>query len=214
MTALRPGGLKLTEEMLRYADLSKESSVLDIGCGNGESLQLIGQQYGCRLFGVEPYKKRRAAAEKLNQQAKISAETAETMRFAAASFDLIIAECTVSLFSDIALAMRNIYQALKPGGSFVLSDVYARLPNNLQAEGLLRHIYTEQQFKDMLAKAGFSQIYCEDCGGILKSMLADLVFEYGREQAYQMIGLERCAVKQLGMGYILIAAKKQQQSGK
>ena len=208
MICLRPGGLALTEEILSFCQLSQDSAALDIGCGNGETIKYIKEQYNCRVSGLEPDRARRQAAQELNPDAEISNQAAEAMPFADSSFDLVLSECTVSLFTDVEQALSQIKRVLKPGGKFILTDVYARLDNNLQAEGLLRHMYTEQQFRDMLAAAGLTISVVKDCGDILKEMLLDMVFEYGRDKAYQMIGLDRCVMKQAGVGYLMIVAEK------
>lgn len=208
MICLRPGGPALTEEALSHCQLTQNSAVLDIGCGNGESMRLIAERYGCAVFGLEPEQTRRQAARKLNPASEISAKTAEQIPFASSCFDLVLSECTASLFTDAPKALAEINRVLKPCGKFILTDVYARVANDLQAEGLLRCVYTEQQLWDMLDRAGFAISLVKDCGDILKNMLVELIFEYGREKAYQMIGLDRCVMKQAGIGYLLIVAEK------
>ncbi len=208
MISLRPGELALTEEALSSAELDKGSAVLDIGCGNGESIHWIKEHYGCRVAGLEPDRERLAKAIELNPQAEIYAALAEEMPFADNSFDVVLAECSVSLFADATKALMQISRVLKKKGMLIITDVYAQQPHGWQAEGLLRHIYTEQQFTDMLNRAGFIVQTSKDCGSMLKEMLIELIFEHGRDKAYQMIGLDCCAAKQIGVGYLLIAAEK------
>lgn len=208
MIRLRPGGMALTERALSHVPLGKQSSVLDIGCGYGESIKLLVDNYGARVAGLEPDEMRRQKARDLNPGVEILAATGEEMPFADQSFDLVLAECSASLFSNIDLAFAQIYRVLKPQGRLILTDVYARGEEDIRADGLLRNLYSEQQFRDFLSAAGFSVRLVEDCGGILKSMLLELIFEYGRDKAYQMIGLDCCLAKQARLGYIFILAEK------
>ena len=49
-----PGGLELTEQMIRMAKLKKGAKTADIGCGCGLSLRLMREQYELDAMGVEP----------------------------------------------------------------------------------------------------------------------------------------------------------------
>lgn len=62
MSCLRPGGLELTRHALSFVPVEPESRLVDIGCGNGESLAMIREEYGCQVAAIEPDTKRRAQA--------------------------------------------------------------------------------------------------------------------------------------------------------
>lgn len=208
MNALRPGGSALTLRALSFCPLTTASRVLDIGCGRGESLALIGERWGCRAAGIEPDAERRGLACAANPGVDICAAKAELLPYADASFDLALAECTASLFADAAAAFAEIARVLMPGGLLALTDVYAREQAPPVASGMLRQLYTIDQWRALLRQAGLRLLHEEDCGRVMQNMLGQMILDHGREEAYRLIGLDRCCLKAAGLGYLLLIAAK------
>ena len=96
---------------------------------------------------------------------------------------------------------------LLPGGKLLITDTYARGASGVCGEGMVRHLYSVGQFRGMLTEAGFSVLHGEDCGEILKTMLGQMILDYGKEEAYRLLGLDRCAFKQAQAGYLLLVAQ-------
>jgi arsenite methyltransferase len=210
MKALRPGGAELTHRALSFCGLTAASRLLDIGCGRGESLSLIRERWGCKVAGIEPYAVRREQAQAANPGVEIAPTTAERLPFVDESFDVALAECSASLFADPAAAFAEISRVLKPGSIIALTDVYARESAPTAAAGMLRQLYTLKQWRRLLQAAGLRLSHQEDCGRVMQNMLGQLILEHGREAAYQIIGLDRCALKAAGLGYVLLIAVKEE----
>ena len=209
MSALRPGGSALTLRALSFCPLTDASRLLDIGCGRGESLALISERWGCRTAGIEPDDERRALACAANPGIDIAPATAELLPYADASFDIVLAECTASLFSDPRAAFAEIGRVLAPDGLLALTDVYAREQTPPATTGMLRRLYTLEQWRTLLRQAGFSLRHEEDCGRVMQNMLGQMILDHGREEAYRRIGLDRCCLKAAGLGYLLLIAAKE-----
>lgn len=207
MHCLRPGGLELTRHALSFSQLGPKTRLLDIGCGNGESLAMICAEYGCQVAAIEPDANRYRQALAANPGVEITQAMAEQLPFAAASFDIVLAECSFSLFEQPDKALAEIHRVLLPGGKLLITDTYARGARGVCGEGMVRHLYSVGQFRGMLTEAGFSVLHGEDCGEILKTMLAQMILDDGKEEAYRRLGLDRCAFKQAQAGYLLLVAQ-------
>ncbi len=78
-------------------------------------------------------------------------------------FDIVVSNCVVNLSPDKLSVLREVYRALKPGGEFYFSDVYAdrRIPRDiaenpvLYGECLGGALYSED-FRRIAATAGFA----------------------------------------------------------
>lgn len=209
MSCLRPGGLELTLHALSFSHIDQFSRILDLGCGNGESLALIRQKYDCFVAGLEPDQERLCRARIANPGVEISSAHAEDIPFAEDSFDIVLSECAFSLFSQPSIALTEISRVLAANGSLILTDVYAKNCGDISGAGLLRHLYTIDEFTALLGEAGFSVSNWQDCANILKTMLAQLILEYGAAEAYKMVGLDQCRLRAANVGYLLLVAKKE-----
>lgn len=207
MSCLRPGGLELTRHALSFVPVEPESRLVDIGCGNGESLAMIREEYGCQVAAIEPDTKRRAQALANNPGVEIALASAEDLPFEAATFDIALAECSVSLFMQPAVALNEIHRVLMPGGKLIITDTYARNAVGICGEGMIRQLYSVNQFRSMLTAASFNLMHAEDCGEILKTMLGQMILDYGKDEAYRRLGLDRCALRQAGAGYLLLVSE-------
>jgi SAM-dependent methyltransferase len=118
--------------------LKKGIDVLEVGCGTGHSLNLLAKSFpGSRFVGYdlleESIASGRATAKELglgNASFEIQDVTSMTH---ADQFDLVTAFDTVHDQAKPDVLLSGIARALKPGGTFLMSDVGAstHLENNL-----------------------------------------------------------------------------------
>jgi len=207
MSGLRPGGAELTRQLLANVQLQPGDSVLDLGCGKGESLSLLRKEYHCCPTGLEPNPEHRTAAEAANPGIPVLEGRAESLPFPEQSFQLVLAECVLSLCEPVETALSEIKRVLLPGGTLLLSDVYARKQPLSGGCGMLRQLYSLPQLESFLQQAGFSIRKTENANAELLQMLGQLILEKGPEEAYACLGLDACALKQSSPGYILITAE-------
>lgn len=128
---MRPGGLTFTERAFSFAGLVPHSRVLDLGCGLGATLRHLAAEYGLAAFGVDISSRLLGRARQVGGAAFAQAKS-EQLPLADACMDAVIAECTLSLF-EAESALREVARVLRPGGWFIVSDVYARNPEGVSA---------------------------------------------------------------------------------
>ncbi len=206
---LRPGGLELTAKLLSQCNIKTNSTVLDIGCGRGESLAYIKKQFCCSCFGIEADQELFAKAAKDNPDLNFYNARAEQLPFGDAFFDCILLECVISLFDQPKETLTEISRVLKQGGALLISDVYARSDMIVpKGEGMLRNLYTQDHYISILESCGYKVISFEYQSDCMKQMLGQMIFDLGVEAAYQSLGLDVCSLKQAAIGYALIVAGK------
>ncbi|MEM6758716.1 MAG: methyltransferase domain-containing protein [Pseudomonadota bacterium] len=100
--------------------------VLDIGCGTGQSTDVIGRAVGSagHVTGLDISETMLALARgrvSALPQASLICADAQTHTFATGGFDLLFSRFGVMFFDDTTAAFANLWQALAPGGRMVLA---------------------------------------------------------------------------------------------
>jgi len=233
---LHPGGSVLTRKLAGAALVGRDSVVLDVACGCGESARLLATHFGCRTVGVDYSKDKIARAITLAEEASLSERVgfvhgdAERLPFDAGSFDVVICECSLCTFPNLAVALEEMHRVLRPGGRLGISDVVLNeaVPATLQdvfGRALcISGALSIDGYRDELVSAGFSAIRCLDVSSALSDMVAKIERRAGmignlldREQIELPEGVcvsrSRIAeaqrfVKARGVGYALISGRK------
>lgn len=157
MTPMHPGGLRLTDRAARKAGLRAGMTVLDLGCGGGDSAAHLARVYGVTAVGLDisPALTAQAAAQ-FPHVAFLTGDARDT-GLPAGSFDAVLAECVLSVAGDL---LPEINRLLRPGGLFIYSDLY-----NRQGEAALIA---------RLSDAGFRTLFSEDHSPALVTYAAEL----------------------------------------
>lgn len=157
---------------LRWLEPGAGERILDIGCGDGYYDWRISQS-GARVTGIDVHEKRLAFARRHygNGRTEFLNLDAERADLPAGSFDKALCLCVIEHLGDDERVLRNVHQALKPGGLFVLSA------DSLSNSGITpgereRHrrryavntFYTEDVVRAKLSQAGFE---IDDVGYVL-----------------------------------------------
>jgi len=155
----------------------KGLTVLDLGCGTGRDSYILSKLVGEKGFvhGIDMTEKQIRVAEKyLELQAKrfgygqpncrFIFDTIENFadHFSPGSLDIVISNCVINLVEDKERVLRQVFAALKPGGEFYFSDIYAdrRVPERVRKDPVLYGeclggaLY-EKDFERMAKRAGF-----------------------------------------------------------
>ena len=125
---LHPGGLELTARMAQVAGIKKDSYVLDVGSGRGTSLLYLVKEFSCQGRGVDlsPASVAIAAEHSASlgfaKQAQFNVAGASELPYAEAEFDVVFCECTLSLVTRKAAAVREFARVIRPGGRVVISE--------------------------------------------------------------------------------------------
>ncbi len=128
--------------------------VLDVGCGTGRDCFVLSKLVGEEglVYGIDmtegqievakrhvPEMTKRFGYERPNVDFILDDIETIEKHFPEGSFDLIISNCVVNLVEDKEGVLRQIYRALKFGGEFYFSDIYAdrRIPEGLKRDPVL-----------------------------------------------------------------------------
>ena len=131
--------------------------VLDLGCGTGALAEIVLDEIpGCALVGVDlSANMAERAAERLGGRAEVVVGDAERLPFRDNSFDAAYCNDSFHHYPDPALAAFQVWRALRPGGTFVVGDVWQPAPARAvmnawmphSAEGDVR-IYSEGEMRE------------------------------------------------------------------
>lgn len=105
-------------------------SVLDVGCGTGQHLELY-QRFGCRLYGIDTSQSMlEVARARLGESADLRLADASTMPYQADFFDLVI--CMLALHEMDEQIRRSVIaeirRVVKSDGRILLIDFHAGNP--------------------------------------------------------------------------------------
>src|SRR5699024_2701994 len=100
--------------------------VLEIGCGDGQSLQCMGKRHAGELWGLDISRSQLEKAEKRLTANEISAKLIcspmeEECGIPVEYFDLVYSVYAIGWAVDLERAFRRVASYLKPGGVFVFS---------------------------------------------------------------------------------------------
>ncbi len=156
---LRPGGLELTKHALQLCQFYQGNTVLDLGCGFGQSLQLL-LDTGLNAYGIE-----------INPTLcnnKIICANAQQLPFKKQSLDGILSECVLSLLADRKTSLAAWHKLCKPSARLIIHDVYAKTQ---QGSGL-HPTKLLQNLKD----TGWNLLHCQDYTQYLAPFAAQLLW--------------------------------------
>jgi SAM-dependent methyltransferase len=183
------GGLEATETFIRQCEIGPEDSVLEVGCGVGQTSVLLAKRCGCDVTGLDisesmiksasDRSRKSGVAEKIEfRQGDISNLPFENDRF-----DVVLSESVTAFAPDHAKAIREYARVLKPGGFLGLNEglylkedppeeVIAWFRQDASGGG---HTRTLESWKTLLRDAGFRiesfEVHPPDVGQELKGLL-------------------------------------------
>ena len=221
---IRPGGLELTKKALAVSALKPGGRLLDIGCGTGAALRYLTDHCGFRAVGIDPSMLLLSEGRAKNPGLPLAGATGTLLPFADRSMDGVLAECSLSVMSDVEEALGECFRVLDSEGALLIHDVYARNPpgaaglRELPFKSCLTGAVSKEQWIERFEGCGFNVIFWEDHSRALKEFAARLIFEHGRLETFwgcstETPGLEQGARIQSALfsarpGYFLAVARK------
>jgi ubiquinone/menaquinone biosynthesis C-methylase UbiE len=121
-------GLWQSEEILIDKYFTKNSSVLDIGCGSGRTTMPLCQK-GYKIIGIDLTPEMIASAKQIAGQNNLNIDyrvrDATDLKFEDNFFDNAIFAnngwCQIPVWQKRQMALNEIYRVLKPGGIFIFT---------------------------------------------------------------------------------------------
>ena len=127
----------LNKTMIKKGQISQESKVLDLGCGNGTTALSLHDELGCNVVGVDlsgvridnakAALKQRAA----DVRAKVAFEKASAteLPFEDSTFSHVWSQATIYHVHDKEKVLNEAYRVLKNDGIFVFDDLIKPKPD-------------------------------------------------------------------------------------
>ncbi len=157
---------------INFSEVAEGEICVDLGSGRGTDVIRLARSVGSNGFayGIDisegMIRKAKGTAEKLNvTNADFILSPLEKIDLADNLADLVISNCTINHSSDKQAVWNEVFRILKPGGRFVVSDIYSMNPvppeyrndpvavSECWAGAITRNEYLEQ-----LNRAGFNQV--------------------------------------------------------
>jgi len=183
--AMRPGGLRLTQEVLKIINPKPNWRVLDVACGLGATLRLLVEQFKCQTYGLDLSAKilKKARADFLKGKETRFTEficaDSELLPLREELFDVVICECSLSLFPNKQRALNEMVRTLKTGGKLVLTDVTLKDQAIKDASGAVGWCMcvagaeTLEGYITLLESSGLKMLYCRDASEVYEWEPAD-----------------------------------------
>jgi len=219
-----PGGLALTLRALQLSGLHQGRRILDLGCGSGESLQLL-HSLGFDAIGVDVKAVNANGHPMFREQAHRICASSAALPFAAGSFDGILAECSLSVMEERDQVLNECSRVLAPGGRLIISDLYARNPaaiNRVRAldRSCIAGMISHDELQADLKRHGFAIDMWEDHSQSLREFVARfLMYNDSLNSLWSCKGEQSSAqevqdaMKVVRAGYFLLIASRPENEG-
>lgn len=217
----RPGGFRITQRALEFCDFPKEAKLLDLGCGNGATVEYIEKNfpYTCSGIDLSPFLIEEGL--KKSPGLHLFVGDVENIPFEDSTMDGILAECSFCLMKNKPLALKEIKRVLKPHGKLIISDMYIRdkrgydVVKNSSGKNCFVNALIIEELEIMLENMGFEIDLFENHTNELKSMIGKMIMEYGSTKAFFEVITNNSTEcentynlsKKLKLGYFLCVAK-------
>lgn len=219
----RPGGMKLTRQVLELIHLPPGAHILDVACGTGATLDYLERQLNYHAIGLDSSGGMLRLAQRSNQRFAIVIADGVSIPLAAYSQDAVMIECAFHLAGNSSSITKEIWRVLKPQGMLIISDIYIREVRDSSILDLLSHsqclsnLLTFQEIQDIMIDAGFEVSSWQDQARVFKEWMMSKVFELGSLQEFyrRLLGEQACGNEDADMmhtkvklGYYLMVAQK------
>ena len=155
------GGEPVVEELCKLLSLKEGMRVLDIGSGLGGAAFYMAKHFGVEVVGVDLSEVMVQIAvervqERKEKRVRFLMDDFCTMSLEPASFDLVWSRDCFLHIPDKALLAKRMFEVLKPGGVFLITD-YARRAGHVSPE-----------YEAYFTKSGYHLLDLESYAGVFR----------------------------------------------
>jgi len=165
-----PGGLQLTKSILEKENPNSDLSILDAGCGTGQTAAYIAENFSCQVLALDNNKLMLDKARKrfltLGLPIETMLGTTESLPFSKTTFDIVFSESVIA-FTHISKTVSEFKRILKPQGTLYAIEMV--LDDHQTSEHDIRKIkefyginlLTEFEWIQAFQNGGFEKINVE-----------------------------------------------------
>lgn len=136
MTISRPGDFSITDRAIEKAKYKMGSRILDIGCGEGDTVDYLNRM-GLKAEGIDINLAKIDDAKKIFPGIDVKFGDGGFLDdYMSYTFDGIISECTLSTMLQPDEALHEAYCVLKKGGRLIITDYYEKDPDPQQMKAV------------------------------------------------------------------------------
>ena len=157
---------------VNYADVMEGEICVDLGSGRGTDALRLAQQVGPNgfVYGIDiasgMIEKAKKNADKLNvKNVKFINCELEKIELGDGIANVIISNCTINHAEDKSKVWSEIYRILKPGGRFIVSDIYSLedVPEKYSKDAVAVSecwggAITKDKYMEILRKSGLKEV--------------------------------------------------------
>ncbi len=157
---------------VKHARVQPGETAVDLGSGKGNDVIRMAEKTGPegKVFGIDISEgmldKARQTAERLGvSNAFFLKGELEELPLADNSTDVLISNCVLNHAADKSRVWKEIYRVLKPGGRFVVSDIYSlvAVPEEYRHDPVAvaecwAGSVTRQEYLEQVSGAGFREL--------------------------------------------------------
>jgi sarcosine/dimethylglycine N-methyltransferase len=160
--------------MANAANLTPDDRVLDLGCGYGSTARYIASHYGCTVIGQtisnEELKIAQERAELSDARDLLTFEWGDfhNIEYPDGSFDVVWSQEAFLHGADKNQILSECYRVLKPGGTFIFSDILVRRDTSqadrerIYARLNTVDIWDFPDYTDAIKQRGFELLSADD----------------------------------------------------
>lgn len=151
-----------------HLNISKDSIILDVGCGGGVNVERFLKLTENRVYGVDYSEVSVKKSSKLNRKeiekrrCEIKQESVSDMSFDDSTFDIVTAFETVYFWPGIKNDFEEVRRVLKDGGTFLICNEALPKENDERQKEFIEllkcNIYSENELIGLLKESGFSKV--------------------------------------------------------
>ncbi len=155
-----PACQRWNQYMLQRSGITKESKVLDLGCGNGNTAVWLAQQTGCEVVGIDISQVRIDNARDKSKNCptlnlSFHKASATNLPFADGEFTHVWSQATIYHVHDRTSTLKEIHRVLKEGGTFLFDDLIT--PVAEVSEMADRYVYQRLLFEPTFSQASYTE---------------------------------------------------------
>ena len=163
---------KIASWGLSHLQVNIEDTILDIGCGGGRDVKVLAEiVINGKIYGIDISEESVKVAKHTNKEfieigrVKILKASVSSLPFEKHTFDLITGIETYSFWPDFSNDLKEIYRALKPGGTLALiqgdyiseNEIHRRKSEKWARRGNF-HIFSPEEIQNFFKQSAYSNI--------------------------------------------------------